>query len=151
MKYTNENIRPLLSMGLVAGFVGGTVGFGGGSIIKPTLIKQGLPPSVATSTSMYLTMLSSAVQTVVFMSYGYLNLKFALWISFWCSFGIIIGVRIVNYLISIYKRQSFLVFGVFGVLTFCSLLVPLQVVYKLWEQNKGYFFVTMWDSTSICS
>jgi hypothetical protein len=21
----------------------------------------------------------------------------------------------------------------------------------LWEQNKGYFFVTMWDSTSICS
>lgn len=111
-------------MGFIAGLVGGTVGFGGGSIVKPTLIKRGLPPSVATATSMYLFMLTSAVQTIVFMSYGYLNLKFAVWISFWCSFGIVIGVRIVNYLISIYKKQSVLVFMVFGVLTCCSLVVP---------------------------
>jgi len=135
LRYTTSNIRPVLTMGLIGGFVGGTVGFGGGSIIKPTLIKQGLPPSVATATSMYITMLSSAVQTVVFFSYGFLNLKFAIWISFWCSVGILVGVRLVNYIIKIYKRQSVLVFMVFGVLSFCSLLVPMQVVYKLWEQN----------------
>ena len=39
MRYTNSNIRPVLTMGLIGGFVGGTVGFGGGSIIKPALIK----------------------------------------------------------------------------------------------------------------
>lgn len=115
----------MLTFGFIGGCVGGSLGFGGGSIMKPMLISLGLPPSVATSTSMYITMLSSAVQTAIFLSYGFLNLKFALWISFWCSLGILAGVRIVNYLIKIYKRQSYLVFTVFGVLAFCSLLVPL--------------------------
>lgn len=39
MRYTKNNITPVLTMGLVGGFVGGMVGFGGGSIMKPALIK----------------------------------------------------------------------------------------------------------------
>jgi uncharacterized membrane protein YfcA len=68
------------------------------------MISLGVPPSVSTSTGMYMIMYSSAASTIVYLTYGQLNLPFSFWLSFWCSMGIIIGISLINHIIKQYKR-----------------------------------------------
>lgn len=84
------------------GWVSGAIGLGGGSIFNPLMISMGVPPLVATSTAMYMIIYSSTASTVIYFSYGALDLTFAAWISFWCSIGILISVSIFERIIKKY-------------------------------------------------
>lgn len=82
----------------------GALGLGGGTIFNPMMITLGVPPLVATSTAVYMIIYSSAASTVIYLSYGAFDLYFALWISFWCSIGIVVSVNIVEIIIKRYRR-----------------------------------------------
>jgi len=59
---------------------------------------------VSTSTGMYMIMYSSAASTIIYLAYGTLNIPFAIWLSFWSSMGIIVGISMINIIIKQYKR-----------------------------------------------
>ena len=82
----------LLVFAFLGGWVSGAFGLGGGSIFNPLMIELGVPPTVSTSTGMYMIMFSTFASSVIYISYGALNLKFGLWLGFWSVVGIIIGI-----------------------------------------------------------
>lgn len=104
IRYTGKPLRLLLIFAFFGGWVGGALGLGGGSIFNPLMISLGVPPSVSTSTGMYMVMISSAATTIIYLIYGQLNIPFSIWLSFWCSMGIVVGISTINLIIKQYKR-----------------------------------------------
>lgn len=149
IRYSGVQLKSLLFFAFVGGWVGGALGLGGGSIFNPLMISLGVPPSVSTSTGMYMIMYSTGASTLMFYTYGALNLTFGFWLGFWCSFGILIGVSLVNHLIKIYKRQSLLVFFLVFMLALSAVLVFVQniIQYLVDEESEKE---QLWKISSIC-
>lgn len=149
IRYSGVQLKSLLFFAFVGGWVGGALGLGGGSIFNPLMISLGVPPSVSTSTGMYMIMFSTGASTLMFYTYGALNLTFGFWLGFWCSFGILIGVSLVNHLIKIYKRQSLLVFFLVFMLALSAVLVFVQniIQYLVDEESEKE---ELWKISSIC-
>jgi uncharacterized membrane protein YfcA len=89
---------------LFGGWVGGALGLGGGSIFNPLMISLGVPPSVSTSTGMFMIMFSTGASTMMYIAYGSLDIMFAIWLSAWCSIGILLGITLLDWMINLYKR-----------------------------------------------
>lgn len=142
-------MRALLIFAFMGGWVGGALGLGGGSIFNPLMISLGVPPSVSTSTGMYMIMFSSGASTLMYLSYGSLNLTFGIWLSFWCSLGIIAGVTIVNHLIKLYGRQSILVFFLVFMLALSAVLVAADTLVSFMSEDKNEIEL-MWRMSSFC-
>lgn len=104
IRYNGKQLVLLLTFAFFGGLVSGTLGIGGSSIFNPVMISMGVPPLVSTSTGMYMVMYSTGASTVMYLSYGTFNFSFALWLSFWSSVGIMVGVSIVDHLVTKYKR-----------------------------------------------
>jgi hypothetical protein len=66
---------------------------------------------------------------MMYLSYGALDLTFAVWLSLWCSGGILIGITLVNHLIKITGRQSIIVFFLVFMLALSGMLVAFENVY----------------------
>ena len=131
IRYNGKQLVYLLFFAFWGGFISGALGLGGGSVFNPVMISLGVPPLVSTSTGMYMIMYSTAASTVMYISYGTFNVAFALWISFWCSMGIMVGVSIMDHLIKKYKRQSILVIVLTVILGFSAVLVPYDNVSRI--------------------
>ena len=133
IRYEGRPLRLLLIFAFAGGWVGGALGLGGGAIFNPLMIALGVPPSVSTSTGMYMIMYSSAATSIIYFVYGQLNLPFSIWLSFWCSMGIVAGISAINHIIKQYKRQSVLVFLLVGILAFSALLVPIDLTVRIFD------------------
>ena len=120
LQYQGKPLLLLLTSAFLGGLISGALGLGGGSVFNPLMIAMGVPPTVSTSTGMYMIMLSSFASSVVYMSYDRLNLQYAIWLGFWTSLGILIGLRVVKD-----KRPSFIVFILAGVMGASAIVVPL--------------------------
>ena len=127
----------------------GAFGLGGGSVFNPLMIELGVPPTVSTSTGMYMIMFSTFASSIIYITYGALNQEFAIWLGFWSIIGIIAGISLVDTLIKRYNRQSIIVFILCFVLLISAILVPLFNGLEVWQQltaGKDVF-----NFTSICS
>ena len=111
--------------GFIGGWVSGALGLGGGAIFNPILLSMGVPPSVSSSTGMYMIMFSSAGSSILYIFYHMLQINFALWIGFWCALGTIIGVKLLNNITKKYNRQSPIVIVLTFILGLSVLLVPI--------------------------
>jgi len=94
----------LLFFAFVGGWVSGALGLGGGSIYNPLLISMGVPPTVSTSTGMYMIMLSSFVSSALYIMYGRLDIQFGLWLGFWTTLGIIFGLQVIKKVVAKSER-----------------------------------------------
>ena len=129
IKYNQKDLWFLIIGGLGGGWVGGALGLGGGSIFNPLMTSMGLPPSVSTSTSSYMIMLSTGASCVMYTLYGTMNVDFGLWLSFWCSFGILIGIALLDWLITKFNgRQSLLLFCLVFMLILSALLIAVIAI-----------------------
>ena len=138
----------LLVFAFVGGWVSGAFGLGGGSIFNPLMIELGVSPTVSTATGMYMIMCSTFASSVIYISYGALNLEYGLWLGLWSNLSILLGIIIVNTVIHRTKRQSIIVFILCLVLGLSALLVPvfnLVEVYNDYSLGKDIFSLT-----SIC-
>jgi hypothetical protein len=148
--YKCTDLTYLFIGGLGGGWVGGALGLGGGSIFNPLMISMGMPPSVATSTSSYMIMLSTGASCVMYTLYGMLDMTFAIWLSFWCAFGIILGIMLLDWLINkFHGRQSLLVFFLVGMLLFSALLVAVDTVVQWLEKDPAKVAV-LWSFSDFC-
>lgn len=84
----------LILLGLIGGFISGALGLGGGTIFSPILLNMGIPPAVASSTSMYLVFYSTASSSFVYFIYGILDIYYAIWLGIFACIGTVIGLII---------------------------------------------------------
>lgn len=149
IRYRGRPLFYLLFFAFIGGWVSGAFGLGGGSVFNPLMIELGVPPTVSTSTGMYMIMFSTAASSIIYISYGALNEEFAIWLGIWSIIGIIGGIHLVDSLIKKYNRQSIIVFILCLVLGISAVLVPffngIEVLQQL-EAGKD-----IWKFTSICS
>ena len=142
LQYSGRPLYLLMVFAFIGGWVSGAFGLGGGSVFNPLMIELGVPPAVSTSTGMYMIMFSTFASSFIYISYGALDIPFAIWLSFWCVIGILFGVSIVNSYIARYNRQSLIVFILCFVLAISAILVPIfngLEVYQDLEAGKDVF------------
>ena len=109
----------------MGGWVSGAFGLGGGVIFNPLLLSMGVPPSVASSTGMYMVMFSNFGSSVTYVIYQELNIKFGLWIGMFCSLSSIAGLFLLNQIVKKYDRQSPIVIVLAFIMGLSALLVPI--------------------------
>ena len=132
----------------LGGWISGALGLGGGSIFNPLMIAMGIPPTVSTSTGMYMIMLSSFMSSILYISYGRLNLAYAAWLGFWTSLGILAGLAIIKKIMAKYNRQSIIVFILAGVMGASALMVPIfQFIETKRKVDEGK---DIWEFNNIC-
>ena len=108
---TPRNLPLLLSLALVAAFIGQMFGLGGGFIYGPVLITLGVNPIVNSATLLYMIIFSSAASMFMFMIFGKLNIAFTLWIALYAGAGVVLGLFVMKELIKRYKRPSLVAFA----------------------------------------
>ena len=133
LSYNGRPLILLLIFAFVGGWVSGAFGLGGGSVFNPLMIELGVPPTVSTSTGMYMIMFSTFASSVIYISYGALNTDYAQWLGFWSVIGIMSGIGLVNSLIKKYNRQSILVFILVLVLGISAVMVPIFNGLEVWQ------------------
>ena len=107
---------------------------------------MGVPPLVASSTAMYMILYSSTASTVIYFTYGALDVPFAAWISLWCSLGVLIGAVLFERIFKTYKRQSMIVFILAGILATSAVVVSYTNLKEVLQQEK----IDYWKLNSIC-
>lgn len=114
-----------LVLGSLGGGLAGAVGLGGGILFNPVLIGMGVQPQVVSSTGMFMIMFGSLSNSITFHMFEILPLDYALWLSVWCSIGIVIATTLVNKLIRRYQRASIVVFVLALVIGASVVVVPI--------------------------
>lgn len=104
LRFSGRPLFFLLFFAFIGGWVSGAFGLGGGSVFNPLMIELGVPPTVSTSTGMYMIMFSTFASSIIYISYGALNQDFAIWLGLWSIIGILIGMQLVDTLIKRYNR-----------------------------------------------
>ncbi|KAG0581448.1 hypothetical protein KC19_4G252700 [Ceratodon purpureus] len=122
------------SMALLAGFLGGMLGIGGGMIINPLLIEIGMHPQLTAATTAFMVFFSSSLSVVQFWLLGRLPLDFALLFAGICFVSSLIGLRIVQQAISKFGRPSIIVFAVSIVLGVSAILTIIFGGLEVWNQ-----------------
>ena len=136
--HLNKNaVIKLIVFGFVGGWVSGALGLGGGVIFNPVLLSLGVPPQVASATSMYLIFFSTMSSSFIYIIYGMLNIKYACWIGFWSVLGTFQGLSILERIIKKYNRQSLIVFVLTGILAISAMLVPIFGGLELKSQSES--------------
>ena len=124
IQFNNKNLRTLMGGAFVGGLVN-SLGLGGGVIFNPLLFNLGVQPQAATATGMYMILYSSAASTLVFLTYGGLPVRFALWIGMWSVLAILISLRFIKRYITETSRPSIIVFVLAATLLASTILIPI--------------------------
>lgn len=113
------------ALAVLAGFLGGFLGIGGGLVMGPVLLELGLIPEVSQATTAMFVLLSSSLGTMQFMILGKEMPYFVMWYAFWVAVSTVVGQLLSDWVVRVYKRVSFIVFAV-------SAVVLASAVMMIW-------------------
>lgn len=104
IRFEKAVVIKLVIFAFLGGWVSGALGLGGGAIFNPLLLSYGVPPSVASSTGMYMIMFTTFGSSITYYLLDQLNVTFGFWIGCWCSLGSIGGMYVLNYVTKRFNR-----------------------------------------------
>lgn len=117
----NNALFALLAVGLVAGFLSGLVGIGGGIIIVPVLVYYGFSQQLAQGTVLFMFLLPIGILGVMnYYQKGYVDFKTAFIIGSTFVAGSYFGSRLA---VSVDQMLLKKIFGVFIILIGLKLLI----------------------------
>lgn len=120
-----DSIRyPLFGYG--AGFLGGLLGAGGGTILGPVLIEVGLHAEAVQATTALFVFLSSSIATIQFAVLGQQIWHYSLWYSGVTLCGTVVGQIFCEYFVRQRRRYSLVTLAI--TLTLLASMVALAVV-----------------------
>merc|ERR1740130_2303673 len=107
-------LYPLFAV--VAGFLGGFLGIGGGIIMGPLLLELGMIPEANQATTAMFVFLSSSLATVQFVILGKTMPQFVFWFTTWVVLATFIGQTGIDYMLRKYKRSSLIILSIAGII-----------------------------------
>merc|ERR1719356_2417611 len=102
-------------MAVVAGFLGGFLGIGGGIIMGPLLLELGMGAEANQATTAMFLFLSSSLATIQFVVLGKIMPHFVYWFTTWVVVSTFIGQTGIDFLLRKYKRSSVIVLSIAGI------------------------------------
>ena len=98
------------------------MGIGGGMLITPIMIQVGMIPEVVVATSAISTLFSSLISTINYIIEGKLLWSYGITFSLSSGLGSIIGLKLSDYILNKFKRQSIIIFIV-SMILFTSIIL----------------------------
>jgi uncharacterized membrane protein YfcA len=107
-------LYPLLAV--VAGFLGGFLGIGGGIIMGPLLLELGMSAEANQATTAMFVFLSSSLATIQFIVLGKTMPQFVFWFTTWVVLSTFVGQTLIDYALRVYQRTSLIVLSIAGII-----------------------------------
>jgi len=117
---TTMLLYPLLSV--VAGFLGGFLGIGGGIIMGPLLLELGMTAEANQATTAMFVFLSSSLATIQFVVLGKTMPQFVMWFTTWVVLATFVGQTGIDYILRKYQRASLIILSIAGIVA-CSMVM----------------------------
>lgn len=129
IKWNNANILKFIIIASLTGILSTYMGIGGGMLITPIMIQVGMIPEVVIATGSITTFFSSFISTLNYSLVGKLNLRYGILFSIMSMFGSLVGLKLSDFILSKFRRQSILIFVVSLILLVsCIMLVNSIIV-----------------------
>jgi uncharacterized membrane protein YfcA len=116
LQWTEETLWMYPLMSMVAGFLGGFLGIGGGIIMGPLLLELGMAPEASQATTAMFVWLSSSLATIQFVVMGKAMPEYAIWFTTWVVIFTFIGQTGIDYMLRKYQRSSLIVLSIAGII-----------------------------------
>ena len=148
MKWTPVKIASLIGIAFIAGLLASMLGLGGGVVFNPLLLELGILPIVASATGMYMVMVSTFVNTILYAFAGFLNYGFAFWQAAFTLVGTVIGMIAVKKALKKTGRPSILVILLSVVIIFTAIVIIINSTITLIEDMGAG--KNVWKFTWMC-
>ena len=138
----------LVSIGFVGGLVAGALGLGGGSIYNPALLSLGVHPKVSGATGMFLVLFSTVNSVLIDWINGFLDIKYALWISSFSLVGSILGMMVTDKIVAMTGKPSVMVWVLVIVFILSTISTPTFGYFSL--RNEAADGTDIYAFESLC-
>ena len=146
--WTKPTIIKLAFIGLLAGFIAGVIGIGGGVVLGPILLDLGIHPIVGSVTTNMLVLITSSSTTFQFILFKMLNLQYGIICIIFSALGSYCGTYLVNAYVKKTGKQSFIVLVLFCVVIVSAIVLPLSSLLNIIDDyKKGY---NIFEFESLC-
>jgi len=134
--WTDENTIVYPCYAIVAGFVAGLFGVGGGIIKGPLMLALSVHPAVASATSACMILFTSSTATVSYMIFDLLVPDYAVFclVVGFCS--TIVGQTGMSMLLRRYERNSYIAYSIGFVVAVSAVAMGIESVIAITEQKK---------------
>jgi len=123
-------LYPLASV--VAGFLGGFLGIGGGIIMGPLLLELGMTAEANQATTAMFVFLSSSLATIQFIVLDKTMPQFVAWFTTWVVVSTFIGQTGIDFLLRKYKRSSVIVLSIAGIVAASMVMMGFIGSYEVY-------------------
>lgn len=123
--YQGKNLLQLILVGFLGGMIAGALGLGGGSIYNPAFLAMGVHPKSSGATGMFLVMISTINSVVINYVNGYLQIEYAVYISFFALLGSIVGMLATDKVVAKTGKPSILVWLLVFVFLISTISTPI--------------------------
>ena len=132
------NIQKICGVGVIAGWIAGCFGLGGGIVFNPVLLELGVLPEVASATAIFMIIFGSGVATFQYVIVGELLYFTAVIICFAAVFAT--GFTLVYILkrVRAYGRNSIIIFALTFVIFASAILIPYFGIKRNLEGHKTW-------------
>ncbi|CAH8256206.1 unnamed protein product [Arabidopsis lyrata] len=120
-------------MALLAGVLGGVFGIGGGMLISPLLLQVGIAPEVTAATCSFMVLFSSTMSAIQYLLLGMEHTGTASIFAVICFVASLVGLKVVQKVITEYGRASIIVFSVCIVMALSIVLMTSYGALDVWN------------------
>ncbi|EOA33366.1 hypothetical protein CARUB_v10020270mg [Capsella rubella] len=120
-------------MALLAGVLGGVFGIGGGMLISPLLLQVGIAPEVTAATCSFMVLFSSTMSAIQYLLLGMEHTGTASIFAVICFVASLVGLKVVQKVITEYGRASIIVFSVGIVMALSIVLMTSYGALDVWN------------------
>jgi len=123
---------------VVAGFLGGFLGIGGGIIMGPLLMELGMIAEANQATTAMFVFLSSSLATIQFVVLGKTMPQFVVWFTTWVVVSTFVGQTGIDYMLRKYKRSSLIILSIAGIVAGSLLMMGMIGSYEVYnDYHRG--------------
>lgn len=128
----NSNLfKKLIPNTFISGILAGTLGIGGGLVINPVLLKEGLTPQRAAGVSSVVVLFTSLSTTTQYIIVGAFDIYFAIYIVIASGIGAVIGNLVLKSILRKYNKPSLLIWILATLLIVSGIVLPIVGTMKI--------------------
>ena len=138
IKWSFSQSISIAFIGLLSGFIAGTIGIGGGVVLGPILLSYGIFPVVSTVTTNFLVLLTSSSTSLQFILSQMMNYQYAFVSIIFSVLGSYVGTKVIHHYFKQSGRQSLLIFALVLVIGSSAIILPISnLISTIDDIHKG--------------